>query len=92
MTYRSLKQFINKNTQKHNDKIFDLIPLSIKSKIILVIGDGATNTASYLSSVILSCGISYCHYTNNENIDVNKRFLHNGKQILQEALCENAEI
>ena len=68
-----------------------MISKDIKSKIILVIGDGATNAASYLSSVMLSCGISYFHYTNNENIDVNKRFLYNGIPILQEALCENAE-
>ena len=91
MTYRSLKTFIKNNTQENNAKFFDLISKGIKSKIILVVGDGASNTASYLSSIMLSCDISHFHYTNNKNTDVNKRFLQNGEPILQEILCENAE-
>ena len=90
MTYRSLKTFINKNTRPNNIKIFDLLSFDIKSKIILVIGDGASNTATYLSSIMSSCEIKHFHFK-NENIDTNKRFLQNSVPISTESLCENAE-
>lgn len=90
MTYRSLKQFINKNTQKHNEKIFDLMPLDIKSKIIFVIGEGANNTAEMLCSIMSACDIRYTRY-NADVTDINRRFLKNGEYVSSECLCDNAE-
>ena len=90
MTYRSLKSFINKNTQEHNSKIFDLMPHGIKSKIIFVVGNGASNTAALLTSIMSACEIKYFHYL-NDNIYINKKFLQNGLTIPMELLCDNAE-
>ena len=90
MTYRSLKTFIKNNTQPDNPNLFDLIQLSIKSKIILVIDDGASNTSAYLSSIMSACEIEHFHYK-NDNIDINKRFLLNGTPISIDSLCISAE-
>lgn len=91
MTYRSLKTFINRNKQPNNTRIFDLIPKNIKSKIIFVVGEDANNTAEYLSSIMSAYEIAHLRYTNNKNIDINKRFLQNSTQISLDLLCENAE-
>ncbi len=91
MTYRSLKTFLKNNTQPNNTNIFDLIQLSIKSKIILVVGDGANNTSAYLSSIMASCEIEHFHYK-SDNIDINKRFWIRNKQIDMDTLCKNAEL
>lgn len=91
MTYRSLKNFINKNSQKHNSKIFDLISKDIKSKIILIVGNRTCNVASFLCSIMSACEISHTHYINTNRVDFNKRFLHNELPINQEIICENAE-
>lgn len=91
MTYRSLKNFINKNTQQHNKDIFDLIPFSIKSKIILIVGSRASNVASYLSSIMSACEMGYSHYINTDKIALNKRFLKGNTAINQDIICENAE-
>lgn len=91
MTYRTLKTFINKNTQPHNDKIFDLIPENIKSKIIFVIGNGSSNTAAYLSSIMSACEISHVHYLNDIGIEIYKKLLKNGAPFETDLLCKNAE-
>lgn len=70
ITYRSLKSFVNKNTQSHNNKIFDLIPTCIKSKILFIVGADRSNTAAYLSSVMSSCEIKHFHFK-NDDIDIN---------------------
>ena len=90
MTYRSLKTFIKNNTQEHNTKIFDLIPFSVKSKIIFVIGKDANNTASYLTAIMKACEIEYTRLI-NDKIDINKKILQNGMRIPMDMLCENAE-
>ncbi len=91
MTYRALTTFINKNTNPHNNKIFDLMSYDIKSKIIFVIGNGACNTAEYLSSIMSACNASYLHYIDTPDTDLNKRFLQNGNQFSLDVLCEKAE-
>ena len=91
MTYRSFKTFINKNTQQHNKDVFDLIPFSIKSKIILIVGSRASNVASYLSSIMSACEMDYSHYINTDKIALDKRFLKSNAIINQDILCENAE-
>lgn len=90
MTYRSLKSFIKNNTQPNNDKIFDLISVDIKSKIIFVIGDGASNTSAYISAIMSACEIGHFSYT-NKNIEINKKFFLNGTPIDIDLICENAE-
>ena len=91
MTYRSLKTFIKNNIQPNNTKIFDLMPSGIKSKIIFVVGKHASNSAAYLSSIMSACEIGHSHFIDNENLDINKRFLQNSTPISTEELCENAE-
>jgi hypothetical protein len=91
MTYRSLKKFINENKQSNNSKIFDLIPICIKSKIILVMGENASNTASFLTSIMRVCEISHVHYTNSDDISPIKRFVKNDTIISMDLICENAE-
>lgn len=91
MTYKSLNNFINKNKQEHNSKIFDLIPFDIKSKIIFIVGNRASNVGSFLTSIMSACEISHTHYINSNRVDFNKRFLHNELPISQEIICENAE-
>ena len=91
MTYRALKIFINGNTQPNNKKIFDLISTDIKSKIILVVGDRASNTASFLTSIMNACGLSYVHYTNNKDLTPFKRFFNNTHPISMDMICEKAE-
>lgn len=90
MTYRSLKSFINRNNQQHNAIIFDLIPHSVKSKIIFVVGNGASNTAAFLTSILSACEIKYLHFL-NDCININKKLLQNGVAIPIEFICENAE-
>ena len=84
MTYRTLKRFIKDNTQPNNKAIFDLISPEIKSKIIFVIGEGASNTIAYLSSIMRECDISHLHYANG-------RLFKNCDPISTELLCEKAE-
>lgn len=91
MTYRALKKFIKENTQSNNKAVFDLISLDIKSKIMFVVGDNASNTATFLTSIMNECEISYSHYINNKDIDINKRFWLGSAPISIELLCENAE-
>lgn len=91
MTYRSLKTFIKNNRQENNEKIFDLIPKGIKSKIIFVTGEGAPNTACYLSSIMSACEIPHLHYINSPNRCISKRFLINNIPIAVDMLCENAQ-
>lgn len=52
MIYRALKKFIKENTQSNNKAVFDLISLDIKSKIMFVVGDNASNTATFLTSIM----------------------------------------
>lgn len=91
MTYRSLKNFINQNTNEHNAKIFDLISNDIKSKIILIVGNRASNVGAFLSSIMSSCEIEHARYINSDKIPLNKRFLVNQNQVDQETICSNAE-
>ena len=91
MTYRSLKTFLKNNTQPNNPNLFDLIQLSIKSKIILVIGEGAGNTSAYLSSIMASCEIEHFHYK-TDIADVSKRFYLGNMQIDINTICNNAEL
>ena len=81
MTYRSLKTFINNNIQPNNANIFDLIPIGVKSKIIFVVGNHANSSAAYLSSIMTVCEIGHSHFIDNENLDINKRFLQDGAPI-----------
>lgn len=89
MTYRFLKKFISENSQPHNKNTFDLMPLDVKSKIVFIIGEDAQNTASFLTSIMNTCEISYLHYA--ENTDLNKRFIKNGVIINTDLICERAE-
>lgn len=91
MTYRSFKNFINHNTNNHNEKIFDLISNDIKSKIILIVGNRASNVGEFLSSIMCTCDIEHTRYVNADKIPVNKRFLIGQNQIDQEIICNNAE-
>lgn len=75
MTYKNLKKHLLKNNISDSKTFFDLMPLCIKSKIILCIGEYACNTASFLSSVMKTSKIQHSHYVHSDDVELKDRFL-----------------
>ena len=73
MTYKNLKKYLSDNINNEID--FDLIPQGIKSKLIFAVGDGASGTAVFLSSVMNECEISHSRYIHNDGIELKYRFI-----------------
>ena len=90
MTYKNLKKFLYEN-QNNKSYIFDLMPKCVKSKIILAVGDGACNTASFLSSILNERGLSHSRYISYDEIELKDRFVQNGHPVEIDNLCQNAE-
>lgn len=89
MTYKNLKKFLieNKNTKLN----FDLIPKSIKSKIILCVGDGAHITSAILSSIMKECDVPHSHYTTYNGYELKNRFINSNSSINIMDLCAKAD-
>ena len=52
MTYKNLKKHLSNHNFSDDKTFFDLMPKRIKSKILLCVGENATNTATFLSSIM----------------------------------------
>lgn len=89
MTYKNLKKYLLDNI--NNEIGFDLIPQGIKSKLIFAVGDGASGTAAFLSSVMNECEISHSRYIHNDGIELKYRFISSGEYISIDKLCQVAE-
>ncbi len=89
MTYKNLKKYLSDNI--NNEIGFDLIPQGIKSKLIFAVGDGASGTAAFLSSVMNECEISHSRYIHNDGIELKYRFISSGEYISIDKLCQRAE-
>lgn len=90
MTYKNLKKFLLSN-QNNTIINFDLMPRGIKSKIIFCVGDGASNTASALSSILSERGIAHSHYVNCFSQELKNRFLKDKMPVQIDLICQNAE-
>ena len=89
MTYKNLQKFLSNNI---NTEIkFDLIPKGIKSKLIFIVGDKATNTASFLSSIMHECKIDHSRYSFDESIEIKYRFIKSGAFVPIGDICHSAE-
>ena len=89
MTYKNLQKFLSNNI---NTEIkFDLIPKGIKSKLIFIVGDKATNTASFLSSIMRECKIDHSRYSFDKNTEIKYRFIKSDELLPMGDICKCAE-
>ena len=89
MTYKNLKKFLSNNI--NTETKFDLIPKGIKSKLIFVVGDMTTNTASFLSSIMNECKIEHSRYIFDESAEIKYRFIKSGVPVPMDDICQCAE-
>ena len=89
MTYKNLKKFIVNNS--NDTKNFDLAVNLAKSKIIFVVGNTASNTADFLSSIMNECKIPYSRYINYDKLELKNRFLKLGAPISIDEICTSAD-
>lgn len=89
MTYKNLKRFLSENN--NSELIFDLMPRGVKSKIILAVGENASNFASFLSSILKQKNISHSRFINCRNLELKDRFLKDGEPLEIDVICKYAE-
>lgn len=89
MTYKNLKRFLSENN--NSELIFDLIPRGVKSKIILAVGENASNVSSFLSSILKQKGISHSRFINARKLELKNRFFNNGEPLEIDVICKYAE-
>ena len=78
MTYKHLKSFLKANTISYADNFFDLIPKNIKSKIILAVGNRASEASAYLSSIMSNMEIAHSRYIDIPTLELKDRFIKYG--------------
>ena len=87
MTYKNLVKFISDNDRTNIEFPFDLMPCSIKSKIILCVGDTTGNVLSFLSSIMNE---RHSRYLGRERVSIKNRFFHD-PPIEPVQLCDIAD-
>lgn len=78
MTYKHLKQFIENNTTVSCTPATAKIKSNFNTNIIFIVGEDASNVASFLSSIMSAKSIGHARYINSDRVELKDRFLQNG--------------
>lgn len=81
MTYKHLKQFIENNIAVFPTSKASKFKINFNTKIIFIVGEDASNVASFLSSVMSAKGIEHARYINSDRVELKDRFLQNGVSV-----------
>lgn len=91
MTYKNLKVRISSNEYNEISNDFDLVPMGIKSKLILGVGKGIESTTSYLSSIMKQCGLPHARLVGAPLPELKDRFIPSEGTLFTSELARGAQ-
>lgn len=81
MLYKNLKKYIAESVGDDVSTISRLVPRKFDSKIIFFVGNSATNTSEFLSSIMHRMGIRHARYVGAPELECKDRFTQNRKPV-----------
>lgn len=92
MTYKHLKAFLEENCECSEFSSVKKLKNNFGSKLIFIVGEDASNTASFLSSIMSTKNTNHSRYINAEHVELKDRFLQDGMPVHTNEITTSANL